>query len=211
MSDTNDKVSTQGVNSPTSAQLDTYITEEEIPKYCNVIDGVQLSDVVIATDLINGYLGRSYMPKKFTDRVKVNRNGRGRLLHAPIIEISSVKAIMSTPFGRSKTDLENTDIELDPENDGYFTFDGNFGMTSLIYPVIPKLLEVTYTSGFKEYPSRLKTACAMLASNVRQAQSFNGAKQLTSLDFQVMMTDDSFFTSDIKLLLKGLDHNVCAL
>ena len=59
-----------------------------------------------------------------------------------------------------------------------------------------------------EYPDRLKQACGMLASNICQAKSFNGAKQLTSLDFQVLMTDDSFFTSDIKMLLKGLDSDV---
>ena len=57
-------------------------------------------------------------------------------------------------------------------------------------------------SGFDTYPEKLKTACAMLACNVRQAMSFNGAKQLSTLDFQVLMTDDSFFTSDIKRLLK---------
>ena len=99
-------------------------------------------------------------------------------------------------------------INLDPEMDGYFTFDGQFGLTAYVYRVIPKLLIVEYDSGFKEFPTRLKTACAMLASNIRQAMSFNGAKQLTSLDFQVMMTDDSFFTSDIKRLLKGFEYNV---
>ena len=190
---------------------EAYLTEEEIPQYCNVIDGVQFSDVLIATDLINGYLGRSYAPKNFKDRVRLTKDGRGKLLHAPIIEIGDVVAVVKTPFGRSKMNLSKENLELDPENDGYFTFDGDFGYTSLIYPVIPQLLEVSYVSGFKEYPSRLKTACAMLASNVRQTQSFNGAKQLTSLDFQVLMSDDSFFTSDIKMLLKGLNYNVCSL
>ena len=69
------------------------------------------------------------------------------------------------------------------------------------------MLEIEYTTGFAEYPSRLKTAVAMLACNIREAKSFAGAKQMTSLDFQVLMTDDSFFTSDIKMLLKGLSQD----
>ena len=74
----------------------------------------------------------------------------------------------------------------------------------------PSKLEIKYKSGFEEYPKRLKTATAMLACNIRQAQSFAGAKQLTSLDFNIMMTDDSFFTSDIKMLLRGLNADVRA-
>ena len=44
-----------------------YLTEEEIPKYCNIIDGVTVGDVAIATDLIDSYLGRSYAPQTFKD------------------------------------------------------------------------------------------------------------------------------------------------
>ena len=185
-----------------------YLTEEEIPKYCNIIDGVTAGDVAIATDLIDSYLGRSYAPQTFKDRVRISKRGRGKLSRPPIINVKSIKAIIETPFGASKMDVDIDNIELDPEMDGYFTFEGEFGLTSYIYRIIPKLLIVEYVSGFSEFPTRLKTACAMLASNIRQAMSFNGAKQLTSLDFQVMMTDDSFFTSDIKRLLKGFKYNV---
>lgn len=185
-----------------------YLTEEEIPKYCTIIDGVTAQDVAMATDLIDSYLGRSYAPQTFKDRITINKHGRGKLPRPPIIEIKSVRAIVRTPFGQSKMDVDIDSIDLDPEMDGYFTFDGQFGLTAYVYRVIPKLLIVEYDSGFKEFPTRLKTACAMLASNIRQAMSFNGAKQLTSLDFQVMMTDDSFFTSDIKRLLKGFEYNV---
>lgn len=185
-----------------------YLTESELPRYCNVIEGVTMGDVAIATDLINGYLGRSFAPKQFTDRVKLSRNNRGKLSHAPVINIVSAKAITITPFGKSSNPVEADDIDLDPENDGYFTFIGSFGINNIVYQTKPSRLDITYVSGFEEYPTRLKSATGMLASNIRQAMSFNGAKQLTSLDFQVLMTDDSFFTSDIKMLLKGLDSDV---
>lgn len=200
---------------------DGYLTEEEMHTLCDsVIDGVTLTDVQIATDLIDGYLGRSYVLHKYTDRVKINRQRRGRLNHAPVADVTKITAIYKTPFGRTKETLaeltEDTDpdenpiedyIELDPERDGYFTFVGNLGLNEIIYGNCPNTFEIEYLSGYKEIPSRLKTATAMMACNIRQARSFAGAKQLTSLDFQIRMTDDSFFTSDIKRLLKGLDSD----
>ena len=76
-----------------------YLTEEEIPKYCTIIDGVTAQDVAMATDLIDSYLGRSYAPQTFKDRITINKHGRGKLPRPPIIEIKSVKAIVRTPFG----------------------------------------------------------------------------------------------------------------
>lgn len=191
---------------------DTYLTDLERAELCDsVIDGVSMVDVKMATDLIDGYLGRTYLPRAYTDRVKLNRGMRGKLKQAPVIRIEAIVAVFTTPFGRSRQELEGDMeeyIELDPERDGYFTFIGDMGLTSMIYQTKPSYLEVKYLSGFEEIPARLKSATAMLACNIRQAQSFAGAKQLTSLDFQVSMTDDSFFTSDIKLLLKGLDYDV---
>lgn len=198
-----------------------YLTDAEKHELCDsVIDGVTMTDVQIATDLIDGYLGRSYTLRGYTERVKINRNMRGKLNHAPVADITKVTAVYMTPFGRSTKVLaektEGTDpdenpvddfIDVDPERDGYFTFIGELGMNYLVYHCLPKYLLIEYQSGYKEIPSRLKTATAMLACNIRQAQSFAGAKQLTSLDFQIRMTDDSFFTSDIKMLLKGLDSD----
>lgn len=202
---------------------DLYLTDEERHALCDsVIDGVSMVDVQIATDLINGYLGRSYTLHKYKERVKINRDNRGRLSHAPIANVTKVTAVYMTPFGKSENVLaewteENEDaydgnpteeyIDLDPERDGYFTFIGDLGLNAMIYQSRPKYLLIEYESGYKEIPSRLKSATAMLACNIRQAQSFAGARQLTSLDFQIRMTDDSFFTSDIKRMLKGLDSD----
>lgn len=185
-----------------------YLTEDEIPTYCNIIDGVTIEDVAIASSLIDGYLKRSFAPRDFKDRIKLSKSQRGKLSHAPVIKVNSVKLIERTPFGVTKTDTDLDSIELDPENDGYFTYIGNYGINNLIFNSTVSQVEISYSSGFEVYPERLKQACAMLASNVRQTQSFNGAKQMTSLDFQIQMTDDSFFTSDIKMLLKGLTFDV---
>lgn len=187
--------------------MSCYLTEQELLPYQNIMDELTMDDVQMASSLIDGFLGRSFALTEFTDRIKLNR-GRGKLSHAPVAEIKKVVGTCRSMFGRTKQDLSSDVIDLDPEMDGYFTFSEDYGLTGLVYKVIPETLTVTYTSGFKEYPERLKTAAGMLACNIRQAKSFAGAKQLTSLDFQVLMTDDSFFTSDIKLLLKGLSYDV---
>ena len=132
------------------------------------------------------------------------RHHRGRLAHHPVLAVNKVFALGHCVFGHSREELAPSSVVLDPENDGYFTFVGAGGLNAFIYGIRPYLLEITYTSGFDVYPESLKTATGMLACNIRQAMSFNGAKQLTSLDFQILMTDDSFFTSDIKCLLKEL-------
>lgn len=179
-----------------------YLKPEEILKYCGIIEGVIPADVRTASTLIDGYLGRSFEPEQFSERVRMLRHYRGRLSHHPVLAINKVVALGHCVFGNTREKLPPTSIELDPENDGYFTFVGSGGLNAFIYGIHPYLLEVSYTSGFDVYPESLKTATGMLACNIRQAMSFNGAKQLTSLDFQVLMTDDSFFTSDIKRLLK---------
>ena len=189
----------------------SYITEEELIPYQNLMDGVNMDDVRMATSLIDGYLGRSYALKTFRDIVKINKNRRGKLKHAPVAEIQKAEIVYDTMFGRERMEANLIDIDLDPEMDGYFTYSGNYGIAPLVCGFRPISIEVTYTSGFKEYPQRLKDACGMLACNIRQTKSFSGAKQLTSLDFQVLMSDDSFFTSDIKMLLKGLDSDVCTV
>lgn len=179
-----------------------YLLPEEIPKYCGIIEGVIPADVRTASTLIDGYLGHSFEPKSFTERVNLFRHQRGRLDHHPVISIDKVVLLGECVFGRLKEEVGRDAIELDPENDGYFTFVGRGGFSSLIYRLSARILEISYTSGYDVYPEKLKTACAMLACNVRQTMSYNGAKQLSSLDFQVLMTDDSFFTSDIKRLLQ---------
>ena len=185
-----------------------YLTEQELLPYQNIMDDLTMEDAQMASSLIDGYLGRSFSLLQFTDRIKL-RKGRGKLGHSPVVSVDKVVSVSRSMFGKVKSELSPEVIDLDPEMDGYFTFENDSSdLTAMVFNSVPEMLLVTYTSGFKEYPQRLKDACGMLACNIRQAKSFAGAKQLTSLDFQVLMTDDSFFTSDIKLLLKGLSYDV---
>lgn len=187
--------------------MSCYLTEAEIVPFQNIMDDLSMADVELASSLIDGYLGRSFELSQFTDRIKLKGN-RGRLSHAPVSEVEKVVSVGRSMFGKVKQELPVDSIELDPEMDGYFTLDDDGGLAGMVFGTRPDVLMVTYTSGFKEYPKRLKDACGMLACNIRQAKSFAGAKQLTSMDFQVLMTDDSFFTSDIKILLRGLAYDV---
>ena len=186
-----------------------YLTEEEIPIYCTSVDGVTMTDVTIASDLIDGFLGRTFKPTEFSERIKLDRRRRGKLKHTPVMEVKRVISKTGNIFGNIDTELNVLDIDLDPENDGYFTYLGRGGVFSIVYEGLPKrrmptIFEVTYIAGYDPYPSLLKTATAMLAQNIAQAQGFAGAKKLTSLDFSVEMTNDSFFTTDIKNLLRAL-------
>ena len=181
-----------------------YLKEHELGRYASIINGTSMGDVEIASELIDSYLGRSFAPKRYVERVRLIKGRRGKLQHAPVLSLDFVDSIEHTPFGSSKRKLEVGDIELDPENDGYFTFIGSGGINFMLYGTRPRLLEVGYVGGFEDYPEGLKTACGMLACNIRQALSFAGAKELTSLDFKIAMSDDSFFTSDIKRLLDSI-------
>ena len=57
----------------------SYITEEELAPYQNIMDGLNMDDARMATSLIDGYLGRSYELKTFRDIVKINKIRRGKL------------------------------------------------------------------------------------------------------------------------------------
>ena len=189
--------------------MEGYLTEEEIPIYCTSVDGVTMTDVAIASDLIDGYLGRTFKPTEFSERIRLDRRRRGKLKHSPIIDVKKAISKTGNLFGNIDEELNVLDIDLDPENDGYFTYLGRGGIFSVVYTDLPKrpmpmILEITYIAGYDPYPSLLKTATAMLAQNIVQAQGFAGAKKLTSLDFSVEMTNDSFFTSDIRNLLRSL-------
>lgn len=182
-----------------------YLTLEEVPKYC-IIEDINETDITIASSLIDSYLGKSFVPKRFTDRISLNNKMRGRFKHYPVIVVEEVILHSPSMFGTTSQKGKIEDIVLDPENDGYFTYIGVNGFSQVIFGVKPSTMSVTYMSGYMEYPEALKVACGMLACNVHQAQSFQGATELTSMDFSVKMTDDSFFTSDIRRLLKGLDN-----
>lgn len=182
-----------------------YLSETEIEQYCHTIPGVTMTEVLIASELIDGFKGRTYELREVTEQVPLNKDRRGKLNHLPVFSIEKViKKSRNNIFGVTEEELSPADIEIDTFGDGRFTYCGFGGLNTLVYGNAPSTLIITYNAGYAEYPERLKVACAMLAQNIKQKSSFGGEKSINSMDYRVEMTDDSFFTSDIKMLLRGL-------
>lgn len=187
--------------------MSQYLSEAEISRYCTAQLGVTVNDVIIASELIDGYLKKSITKNEAVETVKVNKKSRGRLRNYPVIDILEVSEAVRTPLGISRTDIEVSEIDLDLENDGYFTYCAPYSPfdTSIGYVFgcgrQNRVIEVRYSYGYEDIPQDVKVACAMLAQNIKQFSSFAGIKKLTTLDYSVEMGNPSFFTMDIRNIL----------
>lgn len=186
--------------------MSQYLNEEEILKYCNRVPAVQVSDVIIASNLIDGYLGFSFSESDTVETVKLNEKRRGRLKHYPVLEVKSIKEVYASPVGLAKSDGDIEQFYQDAENDGYFYYYPKvnpFRMPmDFCSPFIPRLsLEISYRYGYAEVPEEVKYVTAMLAQNIKQLATFAGAKRLNTLDYTVEMSNPSFFTDDMRAML----------
>lgn len=187
--------------------MSQYITEEEIPKYCTSQAGVEIGDIIIASQLIDGYIGKSFDVQEVSETVNVNAKHRGKLKHYPVVEIKSLTEVMITPLGVNRQEVDCDKLILDIEQDGYFYYIGvkspfafnPYGLCE--YEPKTQRLEVKYSYGYEVIPEQIKVVCGMLAQNIRQLQSFVGFKKLNTLDYTVEMANPSFFTQDMKLIL----------
>lgn len=183
-----------------------YLTTDEIPKYCTLQAGVEEADVRIASSLIDGYVGKSFVLQDKTETVKVRKN-RGKLNFSPIVNVESVYERIFTGIGLTRTEVPKDKIILDSEMDGYFYYIQT--PNPIAYEIMSEFycqerqreLEVSYKYGYKEVPEDVKQVCAMLAQNIRQQNSFAGIKKLNTLDYTVEMGNPSFFTQDMRLIL----------
>ena len=185
-----------------------YLTDDEILKYCQVQAGVNVADVIIASELIDSYVGKSFSIKDASESVKVNAKRRGKLNHSPIISITEVKEVVVTPIGVTKQDVPVSLLVMDIEDDGYFTYIAHISpfACSVSYCMhgtneINRKLEIKYQYGYETIPEDIKMVTAMLAQNIRQLQTFAGITKLTTLDYTVAMSNPSFFTDDMRLIL----------
>lgn len=184
-----------------------YLTKEEIATYCTAQAGVEESDVIIASELIDGYIGRGFSETEHSETVVVNERSRGKLNCYPVISIVSAKELSITPLGINKINVDVNSIVLDAENDGYFYYIGKpnpfacMSMYDCCNTRRKKKLEVTYKYGFESVPDDIKIVTAMLAQNIRQFSSFAGIKKLDTLDYTVEMANPSFFTNDMRVIL----------
>ena len=189
--------------------MSQYLTEEEIQTYCTAQPGVTVSDVVIASELIDGYCKTSFCVNTAKESVKINRNARGKLHHGRVIEIISVNEVFKTPLGATSSPGNISNIDLDLEMDGYFTYLAplspfmslGLGCCGCYNHKLNRILEVEYTYGFSEIPEDIKVVTAMLAQNIRQFSSFAGLKKLSTLDYTIEMGNSSFFTEDMRNIL----------
>lgn len=188
--------------------MSQYLTEDEILQYCTQQAGVTVGDVIIASQLIDGYLGKSFNVSEVSETVNINAKHRGKLRNSNIIEILNITELVTTPLGVTKQNIDKDKIVLDVECDGYFTYIAQ--QSPFAYSFMdcccsnhgrPRRLEVTYKYGYDEIPDGIKTVCAMLAQNIRQMQTFAGFKRLNTLDYTVEMANPSFFTNDMKVIL----------
>lgn len=184
-----------------------YLTEDEILDYCQLQAGVTKADVIIASELIDSFVGKSFEIKEVSESVKVNAKRRGKLNYAPVVEVMEVNEVVITPIGLTRQKMTVSDIYLDIEGDGYFTYlakNSPFGCSPLCLDwntSKDKKIEVKYKYGYQEVPEDIKSVCAMLAQNIRQLQSFAGISKLSTLDYTVQMANPSFFTDDMRLIL----------
>lgn len=186
--------------------MSQYLTEDEITKYCASAAGVEVADVIIASNLIDGYLGKSFSVNTTTENVAVNIKGRGKLNHSPVIEVSELFEMIQTPISVTKNAVDVDRIYLDEEKDGYFSYAAPinpfvamptiFGM-----PKSNRKLIVTYKYGYETVPDEVKVVTAMLAQSIRQLNSFAGFKRLNTLDYTIEMANPSFFTNDMRAML----------
>ena len=189
--------------------MSQYLTQEEIQVYCTAQPGVTVSDVVIASELIDGYCKTSFSVNTARENVKINRHARGKLRHSRVIEITSVNEVFQSPLGATSSPGNVNDIDLDLEMDGYFTYLAplspfmglGLGCCGCFNHKLTRILEVEYTYGFSEVPEDIKVVTAMLAQNIRQFSSFAGLKKLSTLDYTIEMGNSSFFTEDMRNIL----------
>lgn len=186
--------------------MSQYLTEEEISVYCTNQAGVQVSDVIIASTLIDGFVGYSFTVNEKTEDIIVKTNHRGKLHYNPVIEVIKATEIVDTPISYTKQDIDIEDIDLDADMDGYFTLmtrPSPFANRCILggYHLRPRKLRIQYSYGYSEVPEDVKQVCAMLAQNIRQLSTFAGFKSLKTLDYTIEMGNPSFFTEDMRIIL----------
>lgn len=184
--------------------MSQYLTEEEIPKYCSTVPNVTINDVIIASNLIDGYLGYSFSKSTTSETVTVNNRFRGKLKNKPILSIDKVYQLVRTAISISRNEVKTENVYVDVENDGYFSYVATsfpFAMNTFCGNRQPIKLEVTYSYGYDEIPEDIKVVTGMLAQNISQIASFAGYKKLTTLDYTIEMGNPSFFTADMRQIL----------
>lgn len=183
-----------------------YLTEEEIPKYCTFSDNVSMELVEAASVLIDAYKGCSFGSTDRVERVEISRRRttneqRGKLIHFPRIEITSIQAKLRGPFGVDTVTLPDSCIDFDSPDSPYFTF---YMPRELMFRKAPDFLYVEYKSGYKEIPEAIKRACGLIACNISQMGGVLRWKSRDDYDIKVTLGNEGVMSSEVKQILNGV-------
>lgn len=184
----------------------TYLTEDEIEKYCGLAAGVTMEHVEAASVLIDAYKGVPFCPVEHTERVDLTYRRRtdetrGRLTHFPRISIDSVKARTRSVFGDSTLDYGTDSLEFDGEMSPYFSF---YMPRRLMFHDIPKVITVTYTSGYSDIPEEIKQVCGLIATNIKQMGGVLRWKSRDDYDIKVTLGNDGVMSEEVKRIIDGV-------
>ena len=189
-----------------------YITMDEVTTYCK-IPTVTAQDLQLATDVIDAYKDRSFEPTNFTDMSKLRKRSgmgwgqclSGRVLHNPIIAVTDITTQVPSPFGGLQTvhyPIES--IQFDDDNSLYYTFYPMISSTPQPFtPPIPKVIRVSYSSGYEVIPEQVKYCCGVLADSINKNGGFNNYKARTDFDMSITFSSEGILTNDIKSLIDG--------
>lgn len=183
-----------------------YLTAAEIPVYCGLAADVTMTQVEAASALIDAYKGCSLEPREHTERVELrckrrDAEVRGKLIHLPRIEVTDVKAKTLTPFGKMESKFDADCLEFDSPDSVYFSF---YMPPTMMFRDVPKVLTVTYKSGYEVIPEAVKRACGILACNIKAMGGVLRWKSRDDYDIKVTLGNEGVMTSEVKQILDGV-------
>lgn len=178
-----------------------YLDDAERLEKC---PNASMDDVEFASMVINAYIGKEIGKFEETQKINLSRKSKGKLDNIPVISIVEVKAVFRNMFGKSEEMLDPETIEYDREY-GYFEFYPNScSMNNVVFGVQPTTLVIKYQHGYETIPDDIKKVCALIADNTARANAmglFPGVKQISDLNFSLVLFNENIVTPDVRLLL----------
>lgn len=159
--------------------------------------------IIRASAIIDGRCKREIGMKTYTERIPLT-NQRGHLSYYPVVEVKALKGRPShgwtgdNLFGPPQMeDLDISYLDVDKEIGTVLCGSSPFGAA---YSEI----EVTYTSGWKTIPEKVKVACGMLVGLLASNPNSN-VKTKKDFDFSIEYFSRSLITPEISDLLSEFE------
>lgn len=166
----------------------------------------ELTNYEYALRLIEAYIGKPLTVQTATEpMVKLTKKGVGTLKNLPVITITEVKGIQrrqQTQYGFVGNNV--TETTIDPasiyliDDSGHFVVNLETSILAQIWGQ-PDFYRITYTYGFATIPDEIEAVARIIESNILKKEEMgglNGVKQISTLDFNVALFDDSLISSN---------------